>query len=203
MTLVTVLQPPCVEQFLRSAFRARSSVLSGRTGVSIAGGEEREPAVGTIIPDGPSIRGNGVVFSLCSTLTKGVTVWRERGDPLNWMRGKSLEPVMRLWYRLITESLMESMLVLLRGRFLRLVSISWRTGPGWGRASEWKVKRRKTLVTWVRMTWLMDSSKPRWTSQNSCKWHSSFHTEQQKNSQQDLLWKTLFKMIHVFQSQDE
>ncbi|TNN82612.1 hypothetical protein EYF80_007130 [Liparis tanakae] len=84
--------------FLRSGFRAPSSVCSGRAG--------EEPAGGTTRPGGASIRGPAV----------------ERKCPLEEMTGSSLQPVMRLCYKLIIESL--SMPSLFRGRFLRELAVT-------------------------------------------------------------------------------
>lgn len=60
-TLVTVLpsKSTCRRQFLGSALSPPGSVFSGITGVSIVEEAELEPVAGTIIPAGPSIRGDG------------------------------------------------------------------------------------------------------------------------------------------------
>lgn len=154
MTLVTGLPSNSMRRtrFRWSAHTAPSSVFSGRAGVRTT--EEAAPAVGTRRPGGASRRGCSLVFSFRSgsTKAKGVLVCLKRKDPRKEITGNSLDPVTRLWYRLMTDSLMELMSASLRGRFLRLVAISWRIRPGRGRLAkrrEHRVKHESHYCLWI------------------------------------------------------
>lgn len=69
-------------------------------------GNKLEPAGGTINPAGANMKRDALVFSV--QLLKGMSSRREFKNPLTAIKGKSLEPVMKLWYRLGIVSCMDS-----------------------------------------------------------------------------------------------
>lgn len=101
-------------------------------------GNKLEPAGGTIKPAGVIVKQDGLVFSV--SLLKGVSSRSEFKKPLIAIKGKSLEPVTKLWYRLGIDKRIDFMRLGVRGRFLRLVRTTWSTGCHGSVATERKKK---------------------------------------------------------------